>query len=111
MPASTEVGLDGRIGFVNDRLCRLLGYTREELVGKQLSGHHRSAGRGARAAAVRGAGGADGADVTQLERGYLRKDGSRLQQLERVSAIRDAAGRPVSLLTLSFDPAPGGTVA
>jgi len=47
-----------------------------------------------------------GLDV-QFEKRWLRKDGSRMRTLERVSTLRDAQGRPSSLLWLSFDLADG----
>jgi hypothetical protein len=34
---------------------------------------------------------------------YVRADGSRLHTRERVRAIRDEAGKPISLQLISFD--------
>ena len=44
-----------------------------------------------------------GPDV-QIDKRYLRRDGSRVPTHERVSAIRGANGVPTSLLLLSLDP-------
>ena len=43
----------------------------------------------------------------QFEKRWVRRDGRRMRTLERVSAIRNADGPPVSLLWLSFDLADG----
>ena len=82
--------LEGRIEFVNDGLERLLGYERDELDGKPVSGLYP---RGAASPALREimegllAGGWSG----QVE--LLAKDGKRVQTLEIASPIRDADGR------------------
>jgi hypothetical protein len=40
----------------------------------------------------------------QIDKRYLRRDGSQVPTHERVSAIRGANGVPTSLLLLSLDP-------
>ncbi len=96
-----EIDLDGRFRFANDRLCEMLGYARAELLRKTLSDITEPADivpvRERFAAIAQG-----GADA-QVERDYVRRDGSRLRVVERVSAIRDAGGATASLLALSFE--------
>lgn len=100
----TEVDLDGRLVFVNDPMCERLGWARAELLGKRLLDFTEPADR-ERVQAQYDLLAADGHDV-QIERSYRRKDGGTLKQHDRASAIRDAQGRIVSLLTMSFDPRP-----
>jgi two-component system CheB/CheR fusion protein len=96
-----EVDLQGRLTFVNDRLCDMLGYTLDELLQRRMrdiSDPSEFAEEEARMRAI-----AMGGAASQNERAYVRKNGDRLRILERMSAIRDAQGRPASLLALSFD--------
>ena len=44
----------------------------------------------------------NGSDV-QIDRRYVRADGSRLRALERVRVLRDQRGKPGSLLVVFFD--------
>ncbi len=96
-----ELDGSGRLLFVNDRLCQMLGYTRDELLAKRIQDI------------------TDPQDVTPLEdtllrlatggpeahllKRFVRRDGVRLRTHDRLSAIRDQPGGPlVSLLMLSF---------
>jgi two-component system CheB/CheR fusion protein len=102
----SEADHDGRFLFANDRLCEMLGYSREELLRKRLSdltdAEDLPRVQAQFKALTRG-----GPDI-QVEKRYVRKNGSRVRVHELVSAIRDAAGTPGSLLLLSFDPLEGG---
>jgi two-component system CheB/CheR fusion protein len=97
----SECDLDGKLLFVNDRLCEMLGYTRDELLRRRLADitDPEDVSR-VRAQLDSLSGG--GADL-QVKKRYVRADGSRLRTRERVSAIRDADGTPTSLLLVSFD--------
>ncbi|HET7867840.1 MAG TPA: CheR family methyltransferase [Burkholderiaceae bacterium] len=102
----SETDLDGRILFANDRLCEMLGYSREELMRKRL-GDLTDAEDLPRVQAQFQALAAGGQDI-QVERRYVHSNGSRVRVHERVSAIRDGGGMPGTLLSLSFDPQEGG---
>lgn len=102
----SETDPDGRFLFANDRLCEMLGYSREELLRKRLS-DLTDAEDLPRVQAQFEALARGGPDI-QVEKRYVRKNGSRVRVHERVSAIRDASGTPGSLLLLSFDPLEGG---
>jgi len=102
----SEADRDGRFLFANDRLCEMLGYSREELLRKRLS-DLTDAEDLPRVQAQFEALARGGPDI-QVEKRYVRKNGSRVHVHERVSAIRDASGTPGSLLLLSFDPLEGG---
>ena len=88
-----HVALDGRLQLVNDRLCAMLGYTRQELTQRS----------------VREVSHPEDIDLTLGERNrlhagernrfstvkrYLHKDGSVVWVQLTVSAVRDAEGRP-----------------
>jgi two-component system CheB/CheR fusion protein len=96
-----ETDFAGHLTFANDRLCETLGYAREELLGKRIGDLTDPADLPLVQAEARAV--AEGGPCTQFEKRWVRKDGSRLRTLERVSAIRDTHGRPASLLWLSFD--------
>jgi two-component system, chemotaxis family, CheB/CheR fusion protein len=102
----SEADRDGRFLFANDRLCEMLGYSREELLRQRLS-DLTDADDLPRVQAQFEALARGGPDI-QVEKRYVRKNGSRVHVHERVSAIRDASGTPGSLLLLSFDPLEGG---
>jgi two-component system CheB/CheR fusion protein len=99
--AVSEVDLDGRLLFANDRLCEMLGYTRDELLRRRLADitdpEDLPRVRTQLEAAM-----ADGADI-RVDKRYVRADGKRVRTHERVSALRDALGKPASLLLVSFD--------
>jgi two-component system CheB/CheR fusion protein len=96
-----EVSLQGQYTFVNDRLCELLGYARDEL----LQRHQReltepqdvAASHALYDALARGGPG------FHVDKRYVRRDGRRLWVHERVSAIRDRGAHPSSFLALSFE--------
>jgi two-component system CheB/CheR fusion protein len=97
----SECDLDGKLLFANDRLCEMLGYTRDELLRRRLSDITDPADveRVRTQLDSLASGGAD----LQVRKRYVRADGSRLHTRERVSAIRDVDGKPTSLLLVSFD--------
>jgi two-component system CheB/CheR fusion protein len=101
----SETDLDGRFLFANDRLCETLGYSREELLKRRVSDLTDAADM-PRVLAEMQALAKDGPEV-QFEKRWVRKDGTRVRTLERVSAIREGQGSPSSLLWLSFDLADG----
>jgi len=88
----SEVNLDGRFTFVNDRLCATLGYTRDELLGLHVADVTDPEDR-AHVQALLEAIGKGGPDV-QIDKRYVRRDGSRVPTHERISAIRGANGVP-----------------
>jgi two-component system CheB/CheR fusion protein len=98
----SEVSLDGRFTFVNDRLCATLGYTRDELLTMRVADVTDPQDMPRLLPLFKAIVGG-GPDV-QIDKRYLRRDGSQVPTHERVSAIRGANGVPTSLLLLSLDP-------
>ena len=96
-----EVSLQGQYTFVNDRLCELLGYTRDELLQRrqrELTAPEDVAASQALYDAL-----AQGGPGFHIDKRYVRRNGERLWVHERVSAIRDRGDRPSSFLALSFE--------
>ena len=98
----SEVDLQGQIQFVNGRFCEMLGYTRQELLDKglaELTDPEDFARLQARMESL-----VNGASHIQVDKRYVRKDGSLLSVHERISVIRDEREKRISLLLLSFEP-------
>jgi PAS domain S-box-containing protein len=97
-----HVGLDGRFLRVNRRLCRLLGYTAEELVGrsvKELSHKDDRDVTDAQRARLRAG---DGESVS-FEKRYRRKDGSTVWVDLTVAVARDPDGTPLYEISIMED--------
>ena len=92
------VAVDGRWLRVNDAYCRMLGYERDELMGKRFRDitHPDDIAEDdefvASVAAGRG-------DSLERERRYLHRDGSVVWVDVRAEVIRDEAGEPLYALT------------
>jgi two-component system CheB/CheR fusion protein len=96
-----ETDMSGNFRFVNDRLCKMLGYKRDELLQSSVRDILDPEDLAAAQAQLQDV--AQGGQESHGDRHYVRKNGSRLRAHERVSVIRDAAGRSMSLLYLSFE--------
>lgn len=98
----TRVDLDGVLIDCNQKFCDLLGFTREELLGKPMKEitHPDDYGFGAqyRAQLVRG----DGGSRTGEKR-FIRKDGSPLWVRRTMSTACDAAGNPQYVISMVED--------
>ncbi len=89
-----HVDLEGRFALVNDRACEILGYRREELLGRvvrELS----HPGDGDKAIALRDQLVAGEIGTFSVEKRFLRKDGSPVWVNVTMSAARDAGGKPL----------------
>jgi PAS domain S-box-containing protein len=92
---------EGRLIFVNDTFCNMLGYTQSELLGKpiwQLT-HHEDVEENRRLfdqLMLEGV-------PFKLEKRLLRRDGSIMWMDVSVSPIMDAAGKPQSAVAVEVD--------
>jgi PAS domain S-box-containing protein len=97
-----SITLDGRFQRVNESLCRITGCTREELLGSDyLAPTHpddRAQSASLRLAML--AGETPGGVI--MER-YVRKDGQTVWVRTTVALARDAAGEPLTFITLIED--------
>jgi diguanylate cyclase (GGDEF)-like protein/PAS domain S-box-containing protein len=96
-----HTALDGRFLKVNAKLCDMLGYGRDELLGKVFAEVTHPEDRGASVQAAASAVG-DGA-VLPFEKRYVRKDGGMLWASVTVSLVRDARGAPQYFVAMVQD--------
>jgi PAS domain S-box-containing protein len=93
-----DVSLDCRITGANDRLCEILGYAREDLIGKTFQEITHpddvEADEARVRALLRGR-----IPHYRMEKRYIRKDGAALWAHLTVGLVRDEAGRPVHFLS------------
>ncbi len=97
-----HVALDGRWLRVNDRLCALTGYAREELLARrsrEITHPEDVATDEALARRIV----AGELRTSSWEKRYIRKDGSTAFVNLTVSALRDQAGQPLHLITIIED--------
>lgn len=97
-----EVDLNGGFITVNDRFCEIVGYTREELTGKicmQDITHPDDVPRNLEKFKRLVS---DGTPF-EIEKRYICKDGSVIWVNNSVSAIRDAEGKPRTIVAAVFD--------
>ena len=96
-----QVDLSGKYVLVNERYCEIVGYPREELLGlrlhditheEDLPGNLELVGKLVN----------DGTSF-QVEKRYVRKDGTIVWVNNSVAVIRDASGKPQSILAVTFD--------
>jgi PAS domain S-box-containing protein len=98
----SHVAPDGRWLRINDTLCEILGYSREELLGKTYLDLTPPEDRGAGAERVRCLLEGKIGPYT-VERRYIRKDGSRVWVNLSVSLVRKASGEPDFLVCVAED--------
>jgi diguanylate cyclase (GGDEF)-like protein/PAS domain S-box-containing protein len=103
-----HVAPDGRILGANEKYCSMLGYSGEELRARSLfalsDSHTREAARQFLAQRLAADAGADTSALPpEIEKTYLRKDGSTLWVCEALSVVRHASGRPDFLVAVAQD--------
>ena len=97
----TGTDLTGRIIFANEKFCSMLGYKERELVGKTIfeithPGDATESRLLFRRIVTKG-------EPYQLEKRYLRKDGSALWVSVSASPLRDAEGKTQSAVAIIID--------
>jgi diguanylate cyclase (GGDEF)-like protein/PAS domain S-box-containing protein len=89
---------DGRILDVNQALCAMTRYSRDELSGRTLASMTHPDDREADDAVMQGLASGD-ADAATDEQRHLRADGSMVSVARSVSVVRDVDGTPLHFLT------------
>ena len=99
--AIAEADATGRFTTVNDRFCEMTGYSREELMDLRMLDltHPEDLPRSRVLLESLAAGGAS----YEIEKRYIRKDGSVIWVHKSASAIRDANGNVRSLIAVLID--------
>jgi two-component system, NarL family, sensor histidine kinase UhpB len=97
-----HVGPDGRWLRVNQKLCDIVGYTRDELLSRTFQDITHPDDLGADLAQVRQV--LDGQiDTYTMEKRYLRKDGSEVWNALTVALVRDDTGKPDYFISVVVD--------
>ncbi len=98
----TLTGTDGKLFLVNRRLCEMLGYSREEFATLSFVAITHPDDLAASREAVRSLLTGE-QNVCQLEKRYLRKNGSQLWTEMTTTLLRDEQGRPLHFITSILD--------
>ncbi|MGE5239410.1 MAG: PAS domain S-box protein [Chloroflexota bacterium] len=96
-------GLDGQLVRVNRALCEALGFEADELLSMNLVGIIHPDEPAPPHPEIEDDLLAEEASWHQIEKQYVRKDGSLLSALTTVSIVRDVAGRPVHFIAHVLD--------
>ncbi len=97
-----HVGLDGRWLRVNDRLCAIIGYAREELLGRAFPEFTHPDDLADNLAHMQAL--LEGREsVYTMEKRYRRRDGTQIWVKLTASLLRDAAGRPEHFISVVDD--------
>ena len=93
----TQVDVEGRFVVVNRRFCEMLGYSRDELIGKRFEEIIHPDDRGEDEAATSEAVRSEAQSPTLIskQKRYLRKDGSVMWAQRSGVAVRSALGEPL----------------
>ena len=95
-----ESDLAGNLTFVNDVVCRNLGYTREESIGMNYR-QYTDEGNAKKLYQLYSELYRTGQPIKPFEAGYVRKDGGKLAAEISVSLIRDSKGKPIGFRGIS----------
>ena len=93
--------LEGRFVEVNDRYCDMLGRSREKLLGLRMQDLTHAEDLGGNLALFAAA--ADGGAPFNIEKRYVRPDGSAIWVRNSVVGVRGAEGNVESILAVSID--------
>ena len=91
----TQVDVEGRFVVVNRRFCEMLGYAREELIGKNFIEITHPDDRADDEEMVRNVVDHGVAGISSKQKRYLRKDGSVMWAQRSGVAVRSALGEPL----------------
>ena len=95
-----EARADGTVVAVNPRLCAMLGYEPDELIGRQASALTDPSDHEAQARDVASLSESDGYAARRV---YVKKDGSTLPVLISVAVVRQASGAVHRLVAMMVD--------
>ncbi len=93
--------LKGKVTFVNREFCEMLGFTKEELLGKSISDFTHPDDLAESLTLFRGI--VRRSEPYRIEKRYIRKDGSVLWANVSASPMRDDAGKTCSAVAVILD--------
>jgi PAS domain S-box-containing protein len=96
-----QIDATGRMTLVNRRWCEMIGYSEAELLGKNTIEITHTSSVAATNELIRSL--REGADNAQIEKLYVRKDGSVLNAQSNVSAMRSRDGEFLGLIAVIMD--------
>jgi PAS domain S-box-containing protein len=99
---TVQMALDGSFLRVNDRFCQIVGYSREELLGRSVLEITHPEDRHHTREALREFGSGD-ISVYRIEKRYLRKDGHEIWVYLSAGLVHDAEGAPLHLINVVQD--------
>ena len=97
-----HTAFDRRYLQVNQKFCDMLGYTREELLGKKASSFHHPDDPEGEAAYIQQLMSGE-VDSVAAERRYIRRDGGVIWVNRTISLVRDHMGQPLHFLRVIED--------
>lgn len=97
-----EIDLDGNFTFVNDAQIKILGYSRDELIGMNNRRYQEEASANDLDQIFRNVY-KTGEPIKALDIGIIRKDGTKVFSEISVSLIKDAEGQPIGFRGISRD--------
>jgi diguanylate cyclase (GGDEF)-like protein/PAS domain S-box-containing protein len=98
-----ENALDGNLTFVNDAMCKYIGYSREELIGKKIYRENTDKENSNKIYEAFNRVYRTGEPVKGIEMVYTRKDGLKGFAELSASLIRNAEGKPIGFRGTSHD--------
>lgn len=96
-----ETDLEGRFVMVNDRFCAMTGYARSELLLRRMQDITHSDDLPDNLIQFRAS--VEDCQPFEIEKRYVRKDGSLAWVHNSVSSVCDTAGRPQAIVAVSVD--------
>jgi PAS domain S-box-containing protein len=97
----SEADSTGRFLRVNDRFCQITGRSREELLGLRMQDITHAHDLPGNLPMFNGA--AQGGGSFEIEKRYVRPDGSAVWVHNSVTTVRDALGAPISTICVTID--------
>lgn len=96
-----ETDLDGRVVYANTRVCEMLAYPREALLGRSVLDLTEAGSVAASIEAITSV--RTGSAGVSFRKQYVRGDGGILPAESTLNALRDANGEPVGILAILVD--------
>jgi diguanylate cyclase (GGDEF)-like protein/PAS domain S-box-containing protein len=101
MAPIVEIDLDGKLVFINRRFAEMLGYALHELLGSKIQDLTHPDDLAATVGNMRAL--VETREESEIEKRYLRRDGTDIWVRVQCSLILDNSGRPASIIAVVVD--------